>query len=148
MRYQIVDAKLSHIRAIAPKLREGDRKEVEATGMAPRHLLHKLWASSFMRRAAIVDGEIAAVWGCGGALASAEGEAWLLTAPAIERIPVAFLKEMRANLREMLETKSTIVSSVLSSYTKSVRFMRIVGFTVGAGHEVGNFTFLELRMER
>lgn len=147
-RYEIMGATLAHMRAIAPRLREGDLAEIAATGMKPRHVLHKLWSESFVRRAALVDGEIAAVWGCGGALLSTQGEAWLLTAHAVERLPMAFMRVLRAELSEMLEIKPTIVSGVLSSYEKSIRFMKLAGFSVGEAQPMGNSTFLELRMER
>jgi hypothetical protein len=148
--YVIVDAKLSHIRAIVARLRPDDLAEIAATGMKPRHLLTGLWRESHIRRAALVDGEIAAVWGCAGTMLSPVGEAWLLTAPAVAKLPLAFLKETREEMRAMLATKRIVTSGVLASYESSIRFMRMVGFTVGAPTPLSSSgaMFRALKMER
>ncbi|HEV2674160.1 MAG TPA: hypothetical protein VGV37_06420 [Aliidongia sp.] len=149
MSYLIQPATLAHVRALAPRLREGDRAEVEAVGAKPRHLMHKLWRTSHTRRTAFVDGEIAAMWGCAGTLLSPIGEIWLLTAPPVERVPVAFVKEARRGISEMLETHAILVSGVLASYGRAIRLMEILGFEIGAEYSMPcGALFRELRMER
>lgn len=150
MNYQIVPLTLAHLRMIAPRLRAGDLAEIEASGMKPRHLLNYLYRHSTERHAAFVDGEIAAVWGCAGSLVQVTGEAWLFTTPAIERAPMAFIKEARKVLRGWLATRRQVMSSCLASYEQSVRFFALLGFEIGEPYEYGpkRAIFRHLKLER
>lgn len=129
--YEIIGATPRHLTMIAHRLREDDRAEIEAGGETPRHLIYSLWQRSFVSRAGFVDGEIAAVWGCMGSLLGTVGEMWLVTAPAIERIPIAFAKESQAMFRELLEVKHTLFSGCIDGHKKSLRLWSMLGFKVG-----------------
>jgi hypothetical protein len=128
------DCTLGHIRAILPLLRDGDREELESAPVAPRHALIRLWRESFVRRCYFVDGEIAAVWGCSGGaggLASDTAEMWLFTTPAVERVPLTFLREARQSIDAMLEHKAVLLSGVMAGYERAERFLQLLGFTLG-----------------
>lgn len=127
-----VDAVLAHCGQLASRLRTEDRREIEAMGEVPRHLLVRLYRASSIRRTVFVGGEIAAMWGCGGALLGTVGEAWLFTTHAVERVPLAFLKTARRGISSMLETRWTLISDVSADYERSIRFMMMLGFTVEA----------------
>lgn len=144
----IMDARLCHLRELARTLRADDLREVMASGLKPRHLLYRLWTGSFIRKVALMDGEVAAIWGCEGTILSPRGDAWLLTSAAVERKPITFLKVLKQSLAEMLEIKQEIGSHVLSSYHKSIRLMQMAGFEIGSEIKVGDDTFLELRLGR
>lgn len=131
-RYEIVDARPVHLSMVARRLREADRLEILAAGVEPRHVMFILWRNSTHRTAAFVDGEIAMVGGCAGTLASPTGEPWLFTTAAIERVPMAFAKESRRWLSEVLRTKSCLRTACHASYEKSARFWTMLGFKVGA----------------
>lgn len=148
--YEIVPATVDHLRIIARTLREGDRQEIVAAGEHPRRLIFSLWRESFVSRAGIVDGEVAAVWGCAGPLLSTVGEMWLVTAPAVERVPLAFAKEARAMIRETLLIKHVLVSSCLDGYEKSLRLWGMLGFDIGEAVPVppNGAMFRQLVMER
>lgn len=124
-----VEAKLSHIRMLVPRLRAADRREIEGAGRVPRHFLFQLVRTSHIRRTVFVSGEIAAMWGCGGAALGLVGEMWLFTTPAVERVPIGFLKTARRGITEVLQTRSRLVSEVAADYEASIRFMRMLGFT-------------------
>lgn len=147
-RYEIVEARLEHLRALIPLLRDGDRAEVEVTSIPARHLLFGLWRSSLVRRAALVDGEVAAVWGMSGSLAASEASVYLLTGRAIERIPLAFYREARRELRAMLETRRSLVCDVLADYTRAVRFFEMLGFEIDGPRDVGGAMFRRMRLVR
>lgn len=150
MNIKIVPCKLSHMRAVANNMRPGDAAEVSVTGMPCRHLLVALWKNSAVRRAALIDDEVAAVWGCSSHLLVSEGEPWLLTTPVVERAPVRFLKQGRQEVAEMLRDHQSLVSSVASDYTKAIKFLGKLGFSMGAEQLVGSsaMAFREIRMER
>lgn len=148
--YKIVDATLEHVRLISATMRADDRAEIVALGQVPRHAVVSLWRNSVVSRAGFVDGDLAAVWGCAGALLSPVGEMWLVTSPAIERVPLAFAKEARAMIREMLKTKTVLQSACIDGYEKSLRLWRMLGFDVGEAVPVPprGAMFRRLMMER
>ncbi len=148
--YEIIPATARHLTMIARRIRADDQSEIIAGGEIPRHLIFSLWQQSIISRAGFVDGDIAAVWGCAGTLMSPVGHMWLVTAPAIERVPVAFAKEARAMLREMLEVKHTLYSGCIEGYEKSLRLWSMLGFKIGEAVPIppNGAMFRLLTMER
>lgn len=148
-RVTMVEAELRHIRMLVPVLRAEDRAEIYAMGTVPRHLLHRLVRSSPIRRTVFVDGDIAAMWGCGGSLLGIVGEIWLFTAAPVERVPLAFLKAARRGIDECMRTRRELASDVSADYERSIRFMRMLGFEVGHPYALPNGAmFRSLTMER
>jgi len=147
---EIMPCSLAHIRALALNLREGDRMEATASGRPCRHLLHALWRNSSIRKAATVDGQIAAAWGCCGSMMDTVGEPWLLTTPAVEKVPVSVLKIAKYELAEMAKGRNSLVSSVATEYKIAVRFVEKLGFLVGGDeHLIGPnaVSFREIRKD-
>ena len=147
-RYEIVDCKPIHLSMVANRLRPEDRDEILATGSEPRHLLYSYFRNSAHRWAAFVDGDIALVGGCFGPLVSQEGAAWLYTTPAIERVPIAFAKEARRWLRQVLEEKTIITTTCIATYERSLRFWTMLGFKDEGGEQVNGKTFRNLVIRR
>ncbi len=144
------EATLAHIRLLVPALRDKDRAEIEAQGEAPRHLLFRLWRWSCIRRTVFVDGDIAAMWGCEGALLSHTGSAWLYTTAAAERVPIGFLKTARAGIVEMTDHFPILISDVDARYERSIRFMVMLGFHAAEPRPEGAFDrmFCRLTLDR
>jgi hypothetical protein len=149
-RYEIVPATLEHMRVMARIMREADRAEVEGVGQVPRHLLNLLYRNSTHRHAALVDGDLAVVWGVTGAVLDDEGMAWLFSAPAIERIPISFFKEAKTWLCDIMKKKRKIWSSVAVFHHQSIRFYTMLGFKLTHPVECGprKMMFHDLIMER
>lgn len=139
---------MADLRAIAPVLRPDDLAEAKTAGAKVRHLLTNLYLNSLMSRAAFVDGEIAAVWGCGGALAGITAEPWLFTASVIERVPLAFFRVAREQVADMLQNHHALETGCLKNYSRSLRFWKMVGFEAVSEYEFGGRTFVKLRLER
>jgi hypothetical protein len=148
MAYEIVDCRLSHLRAIAGQLRPDDRAEALSSGLPVRRLLFMLWNDSCIRRAALVDGELTAVWGFCSQFASGVARPWLFTAPPIERVPLVFFRVAREQVAEVLETKSVLETGVLADYTRSLRFWKMIGFAESGSYWQGGQRFVKLRLER
>lgn len=150
MKIEVVPCRLAHLRELANNLRPGDAAEASVTGRPCRHMLMALWKNSLLRRAALVDGKVAAAWGCTAPLMVSEGEPWLFTTPVVERIPVFFFKQTRRELAEMLRGHQALVSNVASDYTQAVKFFRKLGFSIGVEHLLGvpPMAFHEIRMVR
>lgn len=122
---------------MARTMRAMDAAEITSWGLCVRHTLHFLWRDSPVRRAALVDGEVAAVWGVQSALLGDDGQPWLFTAPAIEKAKLAFLRETRREINDLLGQYRRLRCYVLASYSESVRFFEAMGFAIGSPEPVG-----------
>src|ERR1700729_632210 len=126
--FQIVPATAEHMRLAARDLRSMDRAEIEGRGFKPRHLLHRLYRQSPFSRAALLGGQVAAVWGCEGSVLDTEGVPWLFTTPTVEQSKVEFFRETRRQIAEMLKSRQRLSTYVLASYTQSTLFFAALGF--------------------
>lgn len=131
MDHLIRDATLADVRAILQSMRPMDRMEAEGGGAPARHMLHALWQESSVRRAAYIDGKVAAVWGFAGQLASTEAEGWLFTSPDIETMPLTFFRETKKEISKMLESKQVVISDCMADYGRALKFFSILGFEIG-----------------
>ncbi len=131
-------------------MRPQDRVEAEtiACGVPLRHFLHGLYRESVECRAALVDGEVAVVWGVLGPILASDARVWLFTSAAVERAPYAFFREVRLAVAAMLETRHTVVTTVTASYAQAIRFYEMVGFTAGPVYECGGGLVRDLTMRR
>lgn len=128
LRYRIVEAEPAHLRAIRNRLRTDDLLEITALCQTSPQALWRSYSASTFRRAAIVDGEVAAVWGCAGSSLGLIGVPWLLTAPEVERIPVAMVREARAEVGKMLGLYGFLENIVAARYVRACKFLEVVGF--------------------
>lgn len=141
---------LAHIRAILPRLRAEDRLEIETVGRPIRHTLFDLWRNSYLRKAYIVNGEVAAVFGGAGMLGDDTVALWLFTTDVIDTVPVTFIKEARQTITQLLQQKRVLISSVMASHAKAIKTYRMLGFDVGAPRQIGAtpHEFCQIQMRR
>lgn len=129
-RYTIRPAEIADVYALARNLRVADAAEMEAAGEPGVRLIRKSFRAALLRFSVFVDGEIAAMWGMGGEALGDIGTPWLLTTPAIERVPVSFVKVGRQNVAAMLRLKPILVNYVDARYTRACRFVEVLGFVL------------------
>jgi len=127
----VVPATIAHAYALARCLREDDRMEVEAAGDSARTALRRCFRSSVMAKTAFVDGEIACMWGLAGTLLSDVGHPFLLTAPPVERAPLALIRIGKAEIRKMLWHRAHLYDYVAARYTRAIGLLKLFGFQVG-----------------
>jgi hypothetical protein len=129
--YQIVEPKPVHAGMLALRMRPEDRAELINFGFCDvRRTLRRLMLLSTYCRSALIDGEMAAMWGVSGSFMGYSGKAWLFTGQSVEKLPLAFFREARREVNEMLVGRSELVSQVLFSYERSIRFFRMLGFEI------------------
>jgi hypothetical protein len=133
----ITDAKPIHIGSITRRLRPDDYAEIAVLYGDVRKAIRAAYRVSSIRRVAFVDREIAALWGVTGSLLAQEAHMWLVTTAAVEKVPLAFFRLARKEIREMLGTRTVLFGSVRVSYEKSVRFMRLLGWKIGEAVPLG-----------
>lgn len=134
----IFPSTLAHVRELGDKLRSGDRKELEIHGDPMRGVLWKTFKGSFLRKTAFVDGELAAMWGVGGAPLGAMGRPWLLTAEAVYKVsPLFFARTYQREVLQMLKIFPVLVNWVDAEYNQAVRLLDIVGFNLSEPEPYG-----------
>lgn len=122
---------VADVYALAANLRAGDRAEVESLGMDVRVGIRISFRNAIQRRTYLVDGEVAAMSGLCGSLLSDIGEPYLMTGPAVERVPVAFIKHAKAAVADMLRQRKRLEGYVAANYVKACRLLEVLGFTLG-----------------
>lgn len=131
-------AVIADVYAIAAHMRAADAAEATVLGKDPRRALRTSFRSSLTPcKVALIDGKPAAIWGLGGDVISEQGAPWLVTTPAVERVPVSFLRIGRAELVLMLEVKPRLENYVAADYAKAVRFLQVLGFNLDAPVPLG-----------
>lgn len=150
MSYFLRPAEITDVYTLARNLRDGDRLEVTSLGLSPMVALRKSFQHAIIRRTAIVDDQIAAMWGMGGTMLSNVGYPWMLTAPAVERVPVGFFREARSGVLEMLRLRNRLEGHVAAQYTCACRFLTALGFELGEPEPKGphGILFRSFTMER
>ena len=128
--WHIEDAQPCHVRMLAKCLRDGDSEEIMGSGSTPQRSLWYGYRNSIVRHTAFVDDDIAAMFGVAGPLFGPVGNPWLLTSPAIERLPWPFAREARRITAEWLSYYPRLENFVLASYDKAVGFIQVLGYEV------------------
>lgn len=154
--YLIRDSVITDVYALAKTLREADLQECLGYGVAPAKGLRRAYYEAFVKRTAVIDGVIAAMWGMrgdarSGNVGTALGHtayAYLLTAPVIEKLPLAFFRETRREVRAMLDTHQRIESECAVSYLSAQRFLGMIGFSFDETIELPGGKFIRFHMQR
>jgi len=138
---EVVPATMDHARAI--ELREGDAREIAALGVGKSEALaatlaRSLWADAYLVTDDKGSGEVAALMGLIlSSLVGGVAMPWLMTGAPVERHRRAFLQLTRARTREMLARHGTLVCNVHADYARSIRWLRWLGFDLGAARPIG-----------
>lgn len=130
MRCEIRDSVVEDVYLLADRLRPEDEAEITGLGLSPRAALRASYRHAILRKTALVDGEIAAMWGLGGVMLSDAGTPWLMTTILVERVPITFLKVGKAELAQMFEHRRFLSNYVLASYKRACRFLEVLGFVL------------------
>lgn len=121
----IRSARKEDVASLRENLRDGDAAEIRNAGLTPA-VIWRLYRRSGYARTAMVDGDVAAMWGLDGI--GLLGHPWLLTAPPVERVKMSFLRVMRQEVQRMLAMCPTLTGMVDAEYRGAVRLLEIVGF--------------------
>lgn len=147
----ITEATPRHVRLLGHRLRLADAREMTCLGLIPHRVLWHSYRLALLRKTALVDGDVAAMWGVAGSPLGLVGRPWLLTAPEAELVSShAFVRIYRREVRQMLDLFPVLVGQVDATYREAVRLLDLSGFTVGPTTPFGphGAMFRTYRMER
>lgn len=135
-RIQIVPATLAHAARI--QLRAADAREIAAQGLEKMPALEFSLARSVESLAYLVDGEVAALHGCGktcmlGGIATP----WFITGTPVERVKKDLLRLAKARVQELHRKHGYLMNYVHAEYREAVRFMGWLGFEIEAARPFG-----------
>jgi hypothetical protein len=123
-------ADLEHL---AAHLRAQDRAELDAAGWAD-HLqaLEQSVERSRWSQVALIDGEIACVFGCAeyGSLLAPVGVPWLLGTDVLPRYRRVLQRWARRYIEAMLQEYPRLFNAVHADNTVAVHWLRRLGFTL------------------
>ena len=128
--YSIIESLPEHVALLASDLRANDLAEITAGGMTGHQAVDRCFRMSIMCRSAFVENDIAAMFGLHVVFLSDVGMPWLLTTPAVERRPLAFVRETKKIVAEMLEYKPQLVGYCDARYQQAHGLLRAVGFNI------------------
>ena len=131
----IVTPTPAHVEELALTMRAADRLEVEALGFAsPREALEASLEVSAMSGAALIGGEIAALFGVaeapGSSFLTPTGVAWLLTGAVVDRHPLTFWRASKMVVRELAHCFPRLINDVDARYLSALSYLRRLGFRV------------------
>lgn len=132
---------------LANNLRPEDREEVLASHGSTQDVLQLGFNESDECWTIVVTDteEIAGMYGV-GMLENGVGVPWLLTAPALEKVYMPFLRQSKQWVKEINKKYPVLTNAVDEDYKVSIKWLQFVGFTFIKRHEtwgVGNKPFLE-----
>ncbi len=111
-------------------LRREHHEAFAGVGLNAHRELRNTVAQSAYRRAAFLDGRLAAMWGVTGTVMCSTGLVWLaLTNEAAAR-PILVLREARRQLDEIMRTKTELATTVLRDDEAALRLCVYMGFHV------------------
>jgi hypothetical protein len=137
-RVQIVPATEEHARALAARMRAGDRAEVFASsGSDPLGALRDSvrWSATHGGEAwaGLIDGEVAALFGVARrSLLSPVAIPWLLTGDLVDRHPVLFFRASREVVDLWVRRFGELEQAVDVRYVQALRWAARLGFTIDA----------------
>lgn len=127
-RFQIIPAKPWHCGAMVRRLRIEHRMAVAKLGLDSHRELSDRFGQSAFRRALLIDGHLEALGGVTGSLLSGEGYVWLALSQKAMQYPLTVIKQARQQLAAVMQTKRTLITSILDGDDAAKRFAIFLGF--------------------
>lgn len=135
----IVPTTTAHIRELGQTIREKDRREIENYGFTCAKGLWRSYKQGIGNCTALIDGKVAACWGCCGTYLGDTGQPWLLTSNEVHKISaLRFAKIYQREVYNMLKLFPYLVNWVDADYDKAVRLLSIIGFKISEPEKLGN----------
>jgi len=133
-------------------MRPEERAELTAAALEPLEAVLQSMRKSDASWAAIVAGEVGAMFGVGQLAGTSErvGQVWFLTATPFIKHPRAYMAVAREAVSSMLELYPVLFNIIDSRYAAAVRWAKWIGFDVGAAQPFGpaGVPFVPARLRR
>lgn len=145
---EIVPCTLDHIAELCNFMRQSDKDEIESFGISVTAAALNSYNACEENKTVLADGKVAACFGV-YPLSSDKGHPWLLTTVELEKInPLKFYRMYKCEVDEMLLKFHCLENYVDARYTKAVRLLEILGFSLGEPEPYGDGIFRKFSIYR
>lgn len=143
MRTQVLASVLEDALYIADNLRPADAKEIEAMVGSDdyKESLIEGFYYSVQPMTLHVDGKPAAMFGVVPAQ-EGEGCVWLLGTPAIEEVPLSFLRKSKPHLAQLMEDYDFLFNYAHKENHLHLKWLKWLGFDISEPVESSDFVFI------
>lgn len=131
MAYELRPATEADARYVAEHLREDDLRELTAAGMDPLDALLFSFYGSDECITCLVEGKPALIFGVGAPLLSDRASVWALGTDRCRRIPREMVRDGRLMVKALLSRFPVLENYCAARYKRSLRWLRLLGFTIG-----------------
>lgn len=130
-------------------LRPEDENEILRFGVSIQYALWRSYRRALIRKTAFIDGQIAAMWGCGGTFLGNKGMVWLMTTPEVKKVsPLKFTRIYQEEVNNMLKMFKRLENYVDAEYDCAIRLLDIIGFTIEEPQKIGLGMYRKFWIER
>ena len=127
--FEVRHSVLDDVEKLSTDMREKDRKEAEALGMDAKKALYLTFKYGILRKSAVLNGKIVAMWGICGTPLSLVGRPYLVTTNQVSRMsPLKFARIYAKEVKVMNSVFPVLENYVDAKYDEAVRLLKIVGF--------------------
>lgn len=139
---EIIPSTLKHARELSKTLRPEDKQEAIHFGLDPNKAAFYSFRRALYRLTAVVDGEVAAMWGVIGTPMSNIGRPYLITGTAVNKVsPLVFTRIYKQEVQNMMKLFPVLENYVDASYYSAVRMLKLIGFTISKPFEYNGNLF-------
>lgn len=132
--FQIIDARTWHCGQMARVLHAEGHRSTVALGIRRAHQeMRTCFDASCVRKAWLVDGQIAVLGGVVGTMLSTTGYLWMAVSARARRYPVAFCKEAHRQLAQVMQTKQEMTATIVGDDRTAIQFALWLGFEFAPG---------------
>lgn len=145
-RIEIISANLSHVQELGRTMNREHILEYEGIGQKSHRALWRSWKRAVIRKTAIVDGEVGAIWGVGGSFIGLIGYPFLVTSPKAREVnPHEFASIYRTEVRKMLELFPILENWVDNTYIGAIKLLKLSEFSLDEPIPIGKMKRLYRR---
>lgn len=122
---------LEHVKDLYNNFRLKDQLECQRLGFQFDKALFYSFKHALIRRTALIDGRVAAMWGVVGTPLGLCGQPFLLTSPEVYKVSsFQFVKIYKKEVSAMLKIFPILENYVDAQYPEAVRLLEMTGFTI------------------
>lgn len=148
MRAELVEAKAYHTSRISRSLRVDHRDLLLSMHVRIHREMRDMFDTSRLRLAWILNGELMAIGGITGTLASSEGIAWLAISESAKGHSLRVAREVSRQVKKIMETRQRLETIILKNDHDAIRFAYFLGFNVKQPTEIGGQPALIMSLKR
>lgn len=148
---RIIPAKVEHLAAMAGQILEADRRELEdCYGVSAYYVLGQSFAASRASWAAVVDGEVIAMFGVVPREEPGTGRPWMIGTKHLTKHRYTFGKGCGDVIEAMLDTFPRLENIVDRRNRTAIAWLKWLGFELGETVITGEkaLPYITFRMER